>query len=1198
MALPHEQPQHKVDLTGFNIYTHEVTNNLYRKCVDAGVCLPVTALRPDLADYSTSAAYGEFPVAGVDWNMANAYCQWAGGRLPTEAEWEAAARGTDERFFPWGNDPATCTNVGMKSCTKEMIPFQVGSFAAGNSPFGVWDMAGNVWEWVNDWYDANTYATDPASNPVGPWGGEFKVVRGGGINSGVNNLRAAARLGVDPLLSFKDVGFRCVANPLPVPSTISLPDGGHSHRTGDGSSVEDTGGTGSMVYWGTPTSACGSGGTIVVQTTARNSFGGTYSATLDDHPMTCSYSGDILTCRIPLFAAGGSYYAFSAVISGSSDGITYAYSIGILASTLDSCFGSTDSSYMHTASANCSIGISGAQVNVLVSFAAHFNQVFVNDTLLSGCFSSAANEVTCPLPPSLAPGTATVHAIGTTVDGVDTLDFTDPITIPDCSIFRSGDPIFTISAACDIPGRYAVDIRYTPSTVPISRVLIGSTSAICTLAESGHLVCPTGPESVSGGNIPVTLSFDPSIAYGGSSSVRGLMALVPAPTCTGGTTPGHVMVSSVNCSPTGLGLVMNVLSTFSSRSSNLSWRTGSTGTACIADSSVLNLWHCSIPNPVPADLQLCEVNGSATSCSPQSEVAGMVPARCGGGSLEDSWFISVGCSGNAGLPYAAHVSIGGGHNIRVMDVVVDGTGYPCNADPSTPNGVTCDLPPAAASSSPQFRVGFTDGIESTHSFDSFVSLVPTSCSSSGNTPPGIGGLCADNPSAPGWQNPTNAQDVNNDGCVTPMDVLFLINYLNLHAGESLPVSRPAGSAFLDVNGDGRVAPLDVLMIITYLNSHVGSVCTPTCGSGNPTGGEINLKPAPHCLGTSAVIDFYANTGDAITLATLNGSPISPVATSGNGTSMVTTIVPDSMQGTTVNFGLDFTPSGGSRISSLIPVMIPSCRGNTPPTGWSMEPACAPVDPSHFLPGTFAFRVYYPTDLIFRAYGEVAGHGNGCWYMNYAAEHFLEYECPAGWVNSTLWVMARDQNGVGYELSFPVPSPLPPICSTPMPPTPGWILGTPVCVDTGFNVEFNVDHPSALDITAAAGSTTGVTYSCAPASSTQLYCLGPTTFTPGILTLDYTVRAGTTGSVTFDNWVSIVPRYCATPMPPTGGGGGPTDCSIYSNGFDCTNAGCYYYGSACHADPDPCHKYSQTDLNTCEANSGCVWDNKNFTCNTP
>ena len=154
-ALPHEMPQHEVTLSGYNIYTHEVTNAMYQACVDAGACLPVTALRGDLADYADGSTYADYPVVGVDWHMANAYCTWANGRLPTEVEWEIAARGEDARTYPWGEDEASCMYASVLGCSKDELPFAVGAFANGNSPFEAWDMAGNVWEWTASAYDAN-----------------------------------------------------------------------------------------------------------------------------------------------------------------------------------------------------------------------------------------------------------------------------------------------------------------------------------------------------------------------------------------------------------------------------------------------------------------------------------------------------------------------------------------------------------------------------------------------------------------------------------------------------------------------------------------------------------------------------------------------------------------------------------------------------------------------------------------------------------------------------------------------------------------------------------------------------------------------------------------------------------------------------------------------------------------------------------
>ena len=303
MAQSQEQPEHKVSLTGFNIYIHEVTNAMYRECVVAGNCLAVSGLRPDLVDYVDNETYDEYPVVGVDWFMAKSYCEWAGGRLPTEAEWEAAARGIDERIFPWGNDIATCAVNNMKGCGTTEYPVQVGLYATGNSPFGVWDMAGNVWEWTNDWFDANYYATDPTTNPAGPWSGDFKIIRGGGWNSANDKVRSANRFAIEPQLSFKDVGFRCVANTWAEDPGISIPEESHGRRAGDGRSVEDGPGSPShelrLINYGIPSSACGAGDTIVFGIAAQNSFGASYVAEIDGNPMTCLYRSNYLLCTAP-----------------------------------------------------------------------------------------------------------------------------------------------------------------------------------------------------------------------------------------------------------------------------------------------------------------------------------------------------------------------------------------------------------------------------------------------------------------------------------------------------------------------------------------------------------------------------------------------------------------------------------------------------------------------------------------------------------------------------------------------------------------------------------------------------------------------------------------------------------------------------------------------------------------------------------
>ena len=210
-----EHPQHTVYLDAFWIDKTEVSNAMYQKCVAAGACQPSD-------DYGSDFNAPTQPAVGVSWHDAQAYCQWAGKRLPTEAEWEKAARGPDGRKYPWGNewdvhrikrlnfaDKNTDYNWSDKEADdgyQHTAP--VGSYPAGASPYGALDMAGNVWEWVADWYDANYYANSPDRNPPGPDSGQLRVMRG---YSWINDyVRAAGRLGDSPAIHVKGSGFRCL----------------------------------------------------------------------------------------------------------------------------------------------------------------------------------------------------------------------------------------------------------------------------------------------------------------------------------------------------------------------------------------------------------------------------------------------------------------------------------------------------------------------------------------------------------------------------------------------------------------------------------------------------------------------------------------------------------------------------------------------------------------------------------------------------------------------------------------------------------------------------------------------------------------------------------------------------------------------------------------------------------------------------
>ena len=219
-AKADEMPQHQVTVTGFYIYRHEVTNGMYAECVAAGGCAPAEVLGTGSASHGADPAYANYPVVGVTWKMAHDYCAWAGGRLPTEAEWELAARGTDGLRYPWGDEAPSCDRANFAGCQSPPDTMAVGSLALGNSPYDLWDMAGNVWEWVQDWYAPDYYASSPADNPLGPDAPPDpmrprKVARGGGLFSRPENLRTTARLGINPYRVYEDVGFRCVAAPQP-----------------------------------------------------------------------------------------------------------------------------------------------------------------------------------------------------------------------------------------------------------------------------------------------------------------------------------------------------------------------------------------------------------------------------------------------------------------------------------------------------------------------------------------------------------------------------------------------------------------------------------------------------------------------------------------------------------------------------------------------------------------------------------------------------------------------------------------------------------------------------------------------------------------------------------------------------------------------------------------------------------------------
>lgn len=201
-AVRDEQPEHSVELDSFWIMRTEVTNAQYERCVAANVCTPPHNER------WRDTAYADHPVTDVDWNQAKLYALWVGGRLPSEAEWEKAARGADGRTYPWGDKTPTDQQLNFQFTNEGTTP--VGSYPDGASPYGVLDLAGNVEEWVGDWYAGDYYARSPERNPRGPVSGVFRGVRGGSFNSNRRDVRTTARGRALPDTAFPSVGLRVV----------------------------------------------------------------------------------------------------------------------------------------------------------------------------------------------------------------------------------------------------------------------------------------------------------------------------------------------------------------------------------------------------------------------------------------------------------------------------------------------------------------------------------------------------------------------------------------------------------------------------------------------------------------------------------------------------------------------------------------------------------------------------------------------------------------------------------------------------------------------------------------------------------------------------------------------------------------------------------------------------------------------------
>lgn len=206
---PNHAPAHRVFLATYWIDQHEVTNRQYAACVESGACDAPWAFDSETRPvYYQAEEFANYPVQATTWRQADEYCAWVGGRLPTEAEWEKAARGTDQRTFAWGEDEPDCGKANFDRCVGDTDA--VDANPDGASPYGVVGMAGNVWEWTADWYAQDTYQVHANRHPAGPDTGTQRVIRGGSWLTDADSVRTYSRFFSVPDFGWNSIGFRCV----------------------------------------------------------------------------------------------------------------------------------------------------------------------------------------------------------------------------------------------------------------------------------------------------------------------------------------------------------------------------------------------------------------------------------------------------------------------------------------------------------------------------------------------------------------------------------------------------------------------------------------------------------------------------------------------------------------------------------------------------------------------------------------------------------------------------------------------------------------------------------------------------------------------------------------------------------------------------------------------------------------------------
>jgi formylglycine-generating enzyme required for sulfatase activity len=277
-----DYPEHRVNESSFWIYRNKVTNRQYALCLQAGQCSNPTD--PKGVEALSDPLQRDMPVVGVNWDQSQAYCKWTQGRLPTEAEWEKTARGPDGNIYPWGTAEPTCELLNFNGCVGKTS--KIDAYPKGKSYYDALDTAGNVFEWVADWYDPNYYTTAPIQDPPGPTNGTQRSIRSSSYLSFPSDVPPAKRNYLEPEKYRADLGFRCVVEepgsfaPFCQTSIIYTPGSGQNHNPNDCTTPNIE----------SPTTYCqGTNGVVQINV-------GSGRLASSDNTLHCNQEGNIVVC--------------------------------------------------------------------------------------------------------------------------------------------------------------------------------------------------------------------------------------------------------------------------------------------------------------------------------------------------------------------------------------------------------------------------------------------------------------------------------------------------------------------------------------------------------------------------------------------------------------------------------------------------------------------------------------------------------------------------------------------------------------------------------------------------------------------------------------------------------------------------------------------------------------------------------------